>query len=84
MFKIGIFDKKIGILTDCRLVAFARVLVPNMPIEDPYKSKFFSFSFFPLEISAKNASCGLQFWPQPTNSDSGELFRMKLFVYIDG
>ena len=24
------------------------------------------------------------FWPQPTNSDSGELFRMKLFVYLDG
>ena len=26
----------------------------------------------------------IHFWPQPTNSDSGELFRMKLFVYIDG
>ena len=46
MFKIGIFDKKIGIMTDCRLVAFTRVLVPYMPIEDPYKSKFFFFFFF--------------------------------------
>ena len=26
----------------------------------------------------------VHFCPQPTNSDSGELFSMKLFVYIDG
>ena len=29
------------------------------------------------------ASC-IHFCPQPTNSDSGELFSMKLFVYMDG
>ena len=26
----------------------------------------------------------IHFWSQPTNSDSGELFRLKLFVYVDG
>ena len=49
-----------------------------------HRSKFFPFRVDLVSDGLCQVGKQIHFWPQPTNSDSDELYRVKLFVYIDG